>query len=76
MGIGEISTVVLTLDPTEVTDASSKETIAEWDSMGHLSLITSLEERYKISLAISDAMEMTNVAKIKGILKQYGISAL
>jgi acyl carrier protein len=75
MTVEELVAKVFNLDTTVVTDASSKETIAEWDSMGHLSLITSLEERYKISLAISDAMEMTTVAKIKAILKQYGISA-
>jgi acyl carrier protein len=75
MRVQELVANVFNLDPTEVTDASSKETIAEWDSMGHLSLITSLEERYKISLAISDAMEMTSVAKIKSVLKNYGISS-
>jgi acyl carrier protein len=75
MTVEELVAKVFNLDTTEVTDASSKETIAEWDSMGHLSLITSLEERYKISLAISDAMEMTTVAKMKAILKQYGIAA-
>lgn len=75
MRVEEVVAKVFNLDTTDVTDVSSKETIAEWDSMGHLSLITSLEERYKISLAISDAMEMTTVAKIKAILKQYGIPA-
>ena len=75
MRVEEVVAKVFNLDTTEVTDALSKETIAEWDSMGHLSLITSLEERYKISLAISDAMEMTSVAKIKSVLKNYGISS-
>jgi len=62
------------LDPSEVTDESSKETLAAWDSMGHLSLITGLEEEFKISLAIADAMEMTSVQDIKRILKDYGVA--
>lgn len=71
MIIGE----VFHLDPGDVTDLSSKDAIAEWDSMGHLSLITSLEAHYNISLSIADAMEMTSVGKIKAILKEYGVSA-
>lgn len=74
MTVESIVGKVFNLDPADVTDGSSKETIAEWDSMGHLSLITGLEEHFKVSLSISDAMDMTNVAKIKSILKSYGVS--
>lgn len=74
MSVEEVVAKVFSLDPLEITDQSSKETIAEWDSMGHLSLVTSLEEKFKISLAIADAMEMTNVGEIKRVLKNYGVS--
>jgi len=75
MRVEQLVADVFNLDPAEVTDAASKDTIAEWDSMGHLSLITTLEERYRISLATADAMDMTSVAKIKDILKHYGVPA-
>lgn len=65
---------VFNLDPEDVTDDSSKDTIAEWDSMGHLSLVTGLEEHFKVSFSIGDAMAMTSVGKIKTILKDYGIT--
>ena len=74
MIVEDIVSRVFHLDPQDITDASSKDSIAEWDSMGHLSLITSLEEHFKISLSIADAMEMTSVAKIKTTLKGYGIA--
>lgn len=74
MSIEEVVARIFSLDPSEVTDRSSKETIAEWDSMGHLSLITGLEEEFKVSIAIADAMEMTSVQHIKRILKDYGVS--
>ena len=74
MRVEEVVASVFSVDPSEVTDQSSKETIPEWDSMGHLSLVTSLEERFKISLAIADAMDMTNVGQIKRVLKNYGVS--
>ena len=56
MSVEEVVARVFSLDSSEVTDQSSKDTIAEWDSMGHLSLVTGLEEEFKISLAIADAM--------------------
>lgn len=74
MSVEEVVARIFSLDPSEVTDRSSRETIEEWDSMGHLSLITGLEEEFKVSIAIADAMEMTSVQHIKRILKDYGVA--
>ena len=72
MSVEEVVARIFSLDSSEVTDQSSRDTIAEWDSMGHLSLITGLEEEFKVSIAIADAMAMTSVQHIKRILKDYG----
>jgi len=74
LSVEEVVARVFNLDASEVTDQSSKETIAEWDSMGHLSLITGLQEEFKVSFAIADAMEMTSVLHIKRILKDYKVA--
>jgi acyl carrier protein len=74
MSVEAVVARTFNLDPSEVTDQSSMETMAQWDSMGHLSLITGLEEEFKVSLAIADAMEMTSVQHIKRILKDYGVA--
>lgn len=74
MIVESIVAKALNLDPGDVSDASSQDTIPEWDSMGHLSLVTSLEDHFKISIAIPDAMKMTDVATIKRLLKDYGIT--
>ena len=74
MSVEEVVARVFNLDASEVTDQSSKETLAEWDSMGHLSLITGLEEEFNVSIAIADAMEMTSVQHIKRILKDYKLT--
>ena len=74
MSVEAIVGKVFNLDPEDVTDRLSKETVTEWDSMGHLSLITGLENHYKVSISIDDAIDMTSVGKIKAILKGYGIS--
>lgn len=74
MSVEGVVARIFSLDPSEVTNQSSKETIVEWDSMGHLSLITGLEEEFKVSIAIADAMAMTSVQHIKRILKDYGVA--
>lgn len=74
MSVEKVVARVFNLDPSEVTDESSKDTIEEWDSMGNMSLVTGLEEEFKVSLSIADAMEMTSVQHIKRILREYGVS--
>ena len=75
MTVEAIIAKVFNLDPADVTGGASQDTIPEWDSMGHLSLVTSLEDHFKVSIAISDAMKMTSVANIKNVLKDYGVSS-
>lgn len=75
MTVEDVLAKVFNLDPAEVTETSSQDTIPGWDSMGHLSLVNGLEEHFKVSIAISDAMQMTSVGKIKGVLKEYGIAS-
>jgi len=65
---------VFNLDPAQVTDESSRDTIEEWDSMGNMSLVLGLEEEFKVSLSIADAMDMTSVQQIKKVLREYGVS--
>jgi len=74
MSVEEVVARVFHLDVSEVTDQASTETLAQWDSMGHLSLITGLEEEFKVSFAIVDAMEMSSVQRIKRILMDYGVA--
>ena len=74
MSVEAVVARTFNLDLSDVTGLSSNETMVEWDSMGHLSLITGLEQEYKVSFAIADAMEMTSVQQIKRILKVYGVA--
>ena len=74
MSVEEVVARVFNLDASEVTDQSSKETIAEWDSMGHLSLIIGLQDEFNVSFAIAVALGMTSVQRIKKILKDYKVA--
>jgi acyl carrier protein len=74
MSVEAVVARVFNLDPALVTDESSRDTIEEWDSMGNMSLVLGLEEEFKVSLSIADAMDMTSVQQIKKVLREYGVS--
>jgi len=65
---------VFKINPQELSDTSSRDMIEQWDSMGHLTLITAIEDHFHVSIAIADAMEMTSIRKIKEVLKDYGVT--
>ncbi len=64
---------VLGVAASELTDASSPETIAAWDSLNHLNLVMALESEFGISLSPEDALEMRNVGLMRIILRRNGV---
>lgn len=72
MTVEELVGKVFRIDSHHFTDATSRDRIEQWDSMGHLSLITELEQHFHVSISIADAMEMASIGKIKEVLRKYG----
>ena len=48
--------------------------IEKWDSIGHMSLISELEEKFKITIETDDVVDFSSYKKGKEILKKYKIS--
>jgi len=49
------------------------QAIPEWDSVGHLELITQLEEEFSIRLEVDDVIDFSSAEVGRSILKRYGI---
>jgi acyl carrier protein len=47
--------------------------VPEWDSIGHMELMTALEEAYGIEIDIDDIIDFSSYSKGKEILKKYSI---
>ena len=47
--------------------------IKNWDSVGHMSLVTSLEKKFKIELEINHIVDFSSYEKGKKILAKYKI---
>ena len=50
--------------------------IPEWDSIGHMTLISGLEENFNISIDTDDIVDFSSFQKGKKILKKYKIDIL
>jgi acyl carrier protein len=55
-------------DPQLVSMETSPTDIPDWDSVGHLSLASNLEQAFGISLDVDELMEMENVREIVRIV--------
>jgi len=48
--------------------------IEKWDSIGHMSLISELESKFKITFETDDVIDFSSYKKGKDILKKYKIN--
>lgn len=47
--------------------------IAEWDSVGHMTLVAELEDRFNIEMDADDIIDFSSYEKGKEILAKYDI---
>ncbi len=60
-------------DPSEVDAATSPDTLPEWDSLGHVTLVIELESTYGVSFSPEETMALTNVGEIERTLRSRGV---
>lgn len=52
------------IDPRTITMDTSPDNVPAWDSMGHVTLASSLESTFGLTFDVDDLMEMENVKEI------------
>lgn len=68
--IKQIIAQVLSVDPSVLYDELSIGGIPEWDSIGNLAIISTLEEQLGIEFPIEDLFELTSISAIVNKVKQ------
>ncbi|HEY4275288.1 MAG TPA: acyl carrier protein [Rhizomicrobium sp.] len=69
----EIFTSELGIKPEDFHDGLTYNSIPEWDSASHMSMILAVEEKFGLALESDDIVNMTNIEKIVDILKAKGV---
>tara|TARA_B100000902_G_C27085533_1_gene801089 strand:- start:143 stop:376 length:234 start_codon:yes stop_codon:yes gene_type:complete len=64
----------LSLDNKTNIEKLEYNQIPEWDSIGHMTLIADLEEKFDISFDTDDIVNFSSYKKGKEILKKLGIN--
>ena len=57
------------IDAKSVTLQTSPADVPDWDSVGHLSLVSTLERAFGIGLDVEDIMEMETVRDIVRVVQ-------
>jgi acyl carrier protein len=59
--------------PIEKLDGLKYQDIPEWDSVGHMGLMSALEEAFSIEMDIDDIIDFSSYEKGKEILAKYNL---
>jgi len=63
----------LSLDESKFNDKIKYNDVPEWDSIGHMTLMSGLEEAFKISMETDDIIEFSSYLNGMKILKKYKV---
>ncbi len=63
----------LSMDKNKFSEKLEYNQIPEWDSIGHMTLISGLEEAFNISIDTDDIIDFSSYQKGKEILKKYNV---
>lgn len=67
----EVFAEALDLEIDEIEEDSSQENLEDWDSLGHLNLISEIEKTFKVKVTMDEVMEMTTYAKVKEVVSSH-----
>ena len=64
----------LSLKDEDVNEKLEYNGVPEWDSIGHMTLMSKLEEEFNISLETDDIVDFSSFKKGIEILKKYNVN--
>ena len=64
----------LSLKDEDVNEKLEYNGVPEWDSIGHMTLMSKLEEEFNISLETDDIIDFSSFKKGIEILKKYNVN--
>lgn len=64
----------LGIDTNQVVDDLAYNSIPQWDSVAHMTLVAELEDAFDIMLDTDDIIDMSSVTKAKEILEKHGVT--
>jgi len=63
----------LSVDKSKFSEKIEYNEVPEWDSIGHMTLISELEEGFKVTIETDDIIDFSSYKKGREILEKYKI---
>ncbi|MFS2042560.1 acyl carrier protein [Stenotrophomonas geniculata] len=63
---------VLGIAADTVSDDLRYNTIPQWDSIAHMSVVAALEEAFGVMIDMDEVIDMSSVGKAREILRKHG----
>jgi acyl carrier protein len=64
----------LGISADQVVDGLAYNSIKQWDSVGHMSLVAGLETEFNVMLDTDEIIAMSSVAVVRQILQKHGVT--
>jgi acyl carrier protein len=71
--LGEIFAATFAHDASNFSAATVPDDVKKWDSIGHMSMVAAMEEKFGVQFEVDEIMEMIDVQKILEVLAAKGI---
>jgi acyl carrier protein len=65
---------VLDLNLSQLGSSLLYQSVPNWDSVGHMEMISRLEESFEINMEMDDVIDFSSYEEGKKILSKYGIN--
>jgi acyl carrier protein len=65
---------VLGISSDSITDETSPDNTAQWDSMAAMNLVVAIEDEFDIRLSTAEIISMRDVAIVRKVLQSKGIA--
>jgi acyl carrier protein len=69
--LASLAADVLGIERSSVVPELSREHEDQWDSLGHLRLVTAIEERFGIRLSMEEIESSMTIADLEHVIEQH-----
>ena len=64
---------VLEVDPGELNEDSSPDTVENWDSLSAMHLVSAIEQNFSVKLSTREMMKMVTIGLARDTLRNKGV---
>ena len=72
--VAKVFSEVLGVSPERITDETSPDNTAQWDSMAAMTLVVAIEDEFDVRLSTAEIISMRNVEIVRKVLKAKGVA--